>query len=294
MMSIPTKKLHLTFLITGCSSGLGLLLSRCVLSHGHTLIATSRDPSRTPQLVSEIESLGGRWHTLDVNSPTAGAELVAALSLSGIQIDVLINNAGFSIHAPVETFAEEELWDMMETLYFGPARLMRAVLPHMRERRKGVIVNISSGAGLEGRPSMGGYAASKAALDGMSKVLAQEMEPFGVRVLTVQLGSFDTNMTNAARTGKLPVPEDYKGTLVDLITQQLTGGGFEPDGDAEKAAKAVYEVIVGEGVGEGKEKEVMLPLGRDMFKRLEKVRDGHARAMEVFGEVCNNVYRNGS
>jgi len=157
----------LTFLITGCSSGLGLSLSRLVLSRGHRLIATSRNPSRTPDLVSEIQSLGGRWFPLDVNSLTAGPELVSQLERDeGTQIDVLINNAGFSIHAPVETLTERELRDMMETLYFGPARLMRAVLPHMRERRRGMVVNISSGAGIEGRASMGGYAASKAALDG--------------------------------------------------------------------------------------------------------------------------------
>ncbi|KAK4466257.1 hypothetical protein QBC42DRAFT_282628 [Cladorrhinum samala] len=282
----------LTFLITGCSSGLGLSLSRLVLSRGHRLIATSRNPSRTPDLVSEIQSLGGRWFPLDVNSLTAGPELVSQLERDeGTQIDVLINNAGFSIHAPVETLTERELRDMMETLYFGPARLMRAVLPHMRERRRGMVVNISSGAGIEGRASMGGYAASKAALDGMTKVLAQEVAPFGVRVLTVQLGAFNTNMTNASRAGEVPMPEDYKGTAVDQVMQHLLEGGFDPDGDAEKAVKAIYEVVVGDGVGRGREEETMLPLGRDMFERLKKVTDGYTRVMEVFGEVCNNVHR---
>ncbi|KAK4225211.1 hypothetical protein QBC38DRAFT_269236 [Podospora fimiseda] len=284
----------LTFLITGCSSGLGLLLSRHILhsNPNHTLIATSRTPSSTPHLITELKSLGNvHWYPLDVNSPTAGPELITKLESEGTQIDVLINNAGFSIHSPVETLSDSELREMMETLYFGPARLMRAVLPYMRSRRRGMVVNISSGAGLEGRESMGGYAAAKAALDGISKVLAKEMEPFGVRVLVVQLGAFNTNMTNAARVGGVEVAKDYEGTVVDLITKQLTGGGFEPDGDAEKAVKVVYEVIVGEGVGEGRQKEVMLPLGRDMFKRLEQVRDGLTGVMERWEEVCNGVYR---
>jgi NAD(P)-dependent dehydrogenase (short-subunit alcohol dehydrogenase family) len=160
----PTQPL--TFLITGCSSGFGLSLSRLVLAQGHHLIATSRNPARTPDLVAEVESQGGRWLQLDVDDPTSGSTLIDSLEKEGTHIDVLVNNAGYSIHAPVETFTEQELRSMMETLYFGPARLIRAVLPHMRQRRSGVIVNMSSGAGLEGSVSMGGYAAGKAAMDG--------------------------------------------------------------------------------------------------------------------------------
>ena len=126
---------------------------------------------------------------------------------------------------------------------------------------------------------------------GMTKVLAQEVAPFGVRVLTVQLGAFNTNMTNASRAGEVPMPEDYKGTAVDQVMQHLLGGRFDPDGDAEKAVKAIYEVVVGDGVGRGREEETMLPLGRDMFERLKKVTDGYMRVMKVFGEVCNNVHR---
>jgi NAD(P)-dependent dehydrogenase (short-subunit alcohol dehydrogenase family) len=172
-MSTPNRPL--TFLITGCSSGLGLTLSRLILSQGHhTLIATSRNPSRTPHLVSEITSSRyngrGRWLPLDVDDP-ASPTLIDTLEREGTYIDVLVNNAGFSIHAPVETLTEGELRQMMDTLYFGPARLIRAVLPYMRKRRFGVVVNMSSGAGLEGRDSMGGYAAAKAALDGKSFLL---------------------------------------------------------------------------------------------------------------------------
>ncbi|KAK4234716.1 hypothetical protein C8A03DRAFT_37499 [Achaetomium macrosporum] len=284
-----TSTRRLTFLITGCSSGLGLTLSRIVLGHGHNLIATSRNPARTPDLVAEVQSRGGRWLKLDVDDPASGS-LIDSLEKGGTHIDVLVNNAGYSIHAPVETFTEEELRRMMETLYFGPARLIRAVLPYMRQRRSGVVVNMSSGAGLEGSESMGGYAAAKAAMDGMMKVLGKEVAPFGVRTLTVQLGAFNTNMPNAATCGKIPMPDDYKGSPVDKVADLITGGTFNPDGDQEKAMKAVYEVVVGEGVGAGRESERMLPLGRDLAVRLRQVQDGLAHAMEVFGEVCNNVY----
>jgi hypothetical protein len=114
-----------------------------------------------------------------------------------------------------------------------------------------------------------------------------------VRVLTVQLGTFNTNMGNAARAGEQPLPEDYKGSPCDQLTQMFLAGKYDPDGDQEKAMKAVYEVVVGEGVGKGREAETMLPLGRDLAKRIEHVREGYAHALEVFGDVCNNVYRYG-
>lgn len=155
----------LTWLITGCSSGLGLALVRIVQANGHKVIATSRDPSRTPDLVKEVESNGGRWLRLDVNDYASG-KAIEGLEKSGEKIDVLVNNAGYSIHAPVETYTEDELRAQMETMYFGPLRLIRAVLPYQRERKFGVIVNCSSGAALEGQGSMGAYAGAKAGLDG--------------------------------------------------------------------------------------------------------------------------------
>jgi hypothetical protein len=124
------------------------------------------------------------------------------------------------------------------------------------------------------------------------KVLGKEVAQFGVRTLTVQLGAFNTNMSNAARRGRMPLPDDYKGSLVERVTNVITGdsGAFNPDGDHEKATRAIYEVVVGEGVGAGCGSERMLPLGRDLAARLREVQDGLGHAMEVFGEVCNNVY----
>lgn len=162
--TFTTPSRPLTWLITGCSSGLGLVLVREIQSHGHTVIATSRNPSKTPDLVAEVESKGGQWLPLDVTTQDCG-KLVDGLEQSGTRIDVLINNAGGSIHGTVEQSSDDEARWHMELNYFGPYRLIRAVLPYMRKRRFGVIANISSGAALDGRPSMGGYAAAKAALD---------------------------------------------------------------------------------------------------------------------------------
>lgn len=164
---MSSKKL--TWLITGCSSGFGLSLTRAAQAGGHTVIATSRNPSRTPELVAEVESHGGKWIQLDVDSPNSG-DVITELEKSGTNIDVLVNNAGFSIYAPIETITDEEIRSQMETMYFAPLRLIRAVLPYMRQRRFGVIVNMSSGASLDGIPTMGVYGGAKAGLDGESNL----------------------------------------------------------------------------------------------------------------------------
>lgn len=167
--TLPNRPL--TWLITGCSSGLGLglALARQVQAAGHTVIATSRTPSRTPELVAEITqhpAAPGKWLTLDLDAPNCGAIIADLEETHGVAVDVLVNNAGWSIHAPVEHFTEEEVRAQFETVFFGPYRLTRAAVAGMRKRRFGVVVNISSGASLEGRDSMGVYAASKAAFDG--------------------------------------------------------------------------------------------------------------------------------
>ncbi|KAI8947770.1 NAD(P)-binding protein [Xylaria longipes] len=285
-MATPTKKL--TWLITGCSSGFGLSLVRIVQAGGHKVIATSRNPSRTPELVKEVESKGGKWLRLDVTDPSSGA-IVDDLEKAGEQIDVLINNAGFSIYAPIETITEDEIRAQMEAMYFGPLRLIRAVLPYQRKRKSGVIANFSSGAALEAQGSMGAYAGAKGGLDALNKVLAKEVAPFNIRVLTVVLGTFNTNFLGSYVFGKSSLPDEYKTTVAGQIMDYIGSGKLLPNGDKDKAMKAVYQLIVGEGFGAGKEQEKLLPLGSDMTARMTLVQDQLAHAKEVFGEVTNGV-----
>ncbi|KAI1436224.1 NAD(P)-binding protein [Xylaria sp. CBS 124048] len=278
----------LTWLITGCSSGLGLSLARIVQAGGHKLIATSRNPSQTPELVKEVESNGGKWIQLSVDDPASG-NIIDDLEKSGERIDVLINNAGYSIYAPIETITEEEIRAQMETMYFGPLRLIRAVLPYQRKRKFGIIANFSSGAALEAQGSMGAYAGAKGGLDALTKVLAKEVAPFNIRVLTVLLGTFNTNMLSTYIFGRVPLPGEYKGTVAGQIMDSIGSGKIIPNGDKDKAMRAVYQLIVGEGFGAGKENEKFLPLGSDMTARMTLVQDQLAHAKEVFGEITNSV-----
>jgi NAD(P)-dependent dehydrogenase (short-subunit alcohol dehydrogenase family) len=175
--NFTTPARPLTWLITGCSSGFGLAIARHAQANGHRVIATSRDPSRTPELVREIESKhGGRWLPLDLDDRNSASQVIAQLEEEGEEaegggggaaVDVLVNNAGFALLHAAEFITDEEARAQFETVFFGPYRLTRAVLPHMRKRRFGIIVNISTGASLEGRETMGVYSASKAAFDGL-------------------------------------------------------------------------------------------------------------------------------
>ncbi|KAI1359546.1 NAD(P)-binding protein [Xylaria arbuscula] len=284
-MATPKK---LTWLITGCSSGFGLSLVRIAQAGGQKVIATSRNPSRTPDLVREVESKGGRWLQLDVDDLSSGS-FIDKLEKAGEQIDVLINNAGFSIFAPIETVTEHELRAQMETIYFGPLRLIRAVLPYQRQRKFGIIANFSSGAALEAQGSMGAYAGAKGGLDALSKVLAKEVASFNIRVITVLLGTFNTNMLNVYTPGKIPLPAEYKDTVVGQFMDFIGSGKLAPNGDKDKAMKAVYQLIVGDGFGVGKEQEKFLPLGADMTARMTLVQNQLTHAKEVFGEVTNGV-----
>ncbi|KAL1865798.1 hypothetical protein VTK73DRAFT_5045 [Phialemonium thermophilum] len=292
MAAVPTfviPKRTLTWLVTGSSSGFGLEIVRQVQRSGHRVIATSRNPARTPELVREVEAQGGKWVQLDVNDLDS-TKLVKELESSGEHIDVLVNNAGYAIYQAGEHFTEEEVRAQMDTLYFAPFRLIRAVLPYMRKRRFGTIVNISSGASLEGRESMSAYAGPKAALDGLSRVLAKEVAPFNIRILTVVCGVFNTNLLKSAILGKEPIDDDYKGSVADETMKTMASGLMPADGDKVKAAGAIRDVVLGKGVGAGHESERLLPLGRDMVPRFKLARDRLDHALQVFEGVATNVY----
>ncbi|OAQ98818.1 hypothetical protein LLEC1_01930 [Akanthomyces lecanii] len=290
--TFTTPSRPLRWLITGCSSGLGLALARYAQAQGHHVIATSRSPSKTPELVAEMERderKHGRWVQLDVTDPDSGAVIRMLEEEAGLPIDVLVSNAGASVHSVVEAFTEDEVRRQMEVLYLGPFRLIRAAVPHMRRRRFGIVVNISTGAALEGRESMGTYASGKAATDALIKVLAKEVAEFNIRTLTVHLGSFNTSMPTAAASGGTPLPEDYKNSIADKTINAMQNGPFVPRGDKDKAVHQIFDVAMGQGAGIGHEGEFFLPLGEEMPARIKLVRDRLDHCLAVYGDVCTSV-----
>jgi NAD(P)-dependent dehydrogenase (short-subunit alcohol dehydrogenase family) len=160
-----------------------------------------RNPARAPELGerASTERLPITILTMDVDSDRSVEDCFAAMYRQGVQIDVLVNNAGIERHGSVEELPMEDFRATMETNYFGALRCIRQVLPGMRERRSGCIINVSSVAGKIACSPLAAYTASKFALESLSEALAGEMKPFGVRVAIVEPGIIETPMAHAIR-----------------------------------------------------------------------------------------------
>ncbi len=185
-----------TVLITGTSKGIGFETALCFARAGHNVLATMRNPAQSPALgeTAAREKLSIFVSALDVDSDNSVAEGIPALTKAHGGIDVLINNAGIETVGSVEETPLNLFRSVMETNYFGAIRCTQAVLPQMRERGSGCIVQISSVAGRFSQPPFAAYCASKWALEAMTEALAGEMKTFGIRVALVEPGIIDTAM----------------------------------------------------------------------------------------------------
>jgi short-subunit dehydrogenase len=223
-------------LITGASKGLGAALARELAQAGHGLILTARGagPLRTvaDELAAQTDVLAVAG---DVTDPTHAERLVAAGLERFGQIDTLVNNASSIGISPMPTLREyplDTLSDVLRVNAIAPLNMIQLVLPGMLERGGGIIVNISSDAAVQAYPTWGGYGASKAALEHLSRVLATELEGSGVRVLVVDPGDMNTELHQAAEPGVdlsgLPGTEPSARALAYLIQHERTPfGRFE-------------------------------------------------------------------
>ncbi|KAF3394119.1 putative oxidoreductase [Penicillium rolfsii] len=254
------------WLITGCSAGFGISIARAVLAHGHRVIATSRNPSKTQELVEEITKLGGHWLELDVTSPE---ELIKhtverARALHG-RLDVLVNNAGFAVVSALEDVNENTMKAQFETNVYGVIKVTKAVLPIMRDARSGTIVNMGSTGGLRALPAVSLYAASKHAVEAISEALSLELSSFGIRVLLVEPGAFRTNFLGQGAVSYQSPSEAYMGTSVEKTMQHLQAEHGVQPGDPRKAAEKIYEVVMGEGMARNRKQYLRLVLGNKAY-----------------------------
>ncbi|MCB9771824.1 MAG: SDR family oxidoreductase [Candidatus Omnitrophica bacterium] len=191
--------------ITGCSSGFGLRTAVRLAKSGHHVIATMRDLNRSGTLTDEIRNANKHvdLFKMDVTDKRIIKEVVRAVAAKYGYIDVLINNAGFGLGGFFEDLADEEIRNQMETNFFGVQNVTREVIPCMRQRRSGKIINISSIAGLSASPSFSAYNASKWALEGFSESLRYEMKIWGIDVVLIEPGTYKTKIFyENARYGK--------------------------------------------------------------------------------------------
>jgi NAD(P)-dependent dehydrogenase (short-subunit alcohol dehydrogenase family) len=245
--------------ITGCSSGFGMVTALEFARRDDTVYATMRNTAKADRLRTSAESAGVTVEVLqlDVNdSASVDAAIEEVIKREG-RIDVLVNNAGIGIGGPVEDFDDDEVLAVFETNVFGVIRVTRAVLPHMRSQGSGTIVTVGSVAGKVTAPFTGIYSASKHAVEALCDALYYELHPFGIRVVLIEPGDFETDMwTNERPARRFTERSTYfeSERRFAEARQRLPGGGQGADAqivadlivDAAKAEQPKRRYLVGQ------------------------------------------------
>ena len=225
--------------ITGSNSGFGRSLTEAVLAKGDKVVATTRHPEAIEDLVKQYPDTV-KAVNLDITKTDEISQAIdSALSTFG-QIDVLVNNAGFGVMGAVEEIEDEQIRYQFEVNCFGTLNVIKAMLPHFRQRKSGHILNISSIAGLRSRPGTGIYSASKFAIEGYSEALTQEIAPLGIKLTLIEPGLFRTEFVGKSMaTSDLQI-DDYQETAHAVVKYLLGNSG---KGDPDKAARAIIKVV---------------------------------------------------
>ena len=249
------------WLITGCSKGFGRELAKLVADKGHVVIATVRNETEVAALEALSKGKIKGW-VLDVTEAEAENRTRRLIkeSFEG-QVDVLVNNAGYGSIGAIEEINDEEIKRQFSVNVFGAISMIKAVLPFMRARKTGHILNITSIAGLNGFPGIGIYNGSKFALEGIGEALAQEVEPLGIYVTNVEPGPFRTDWAGTSATYAPNTLADYTETAEKnaKAIEKVSGNQI---GDPLKAVQAMYALTQLE------HPPVHLPLGAPAYNRI--------------------------
>ncbi len=228
------------WLITGSANGLGRSIAEAVLNSGASLVATARN---TATLGDLKERFGDRILIvpLDVTDADAAHDAVKQAVDTFGRLDVLVNNAGYGQVSPFEQTDERDFYAQIDTNFFGVVNLIRAALPVMRGQRSGHIINISSVGGRTGTPGLSAYQSAKWAVGGLTEVLAQEVTPFGVKVIAVEPGGMRTNWGSTARNNIPALLPEYEAS-VGALTKILRAFVGNEVGDPEKISQVIVDL----------------------------------------------------
>lgn len=233
-----------TWFITGASSGLGESIARHALASGMQVVLTARDKSR-------VEALAGAYPStalavaLDLTNEESMCSAVQAAEERFGHIDVLVNNAGHGYRAAIEESDDAAVAELFQANFFGPMKLARMVLPGMRERRAGTIVNVTSVGAVRGALGNGYYSAAKGALELASEALAKEVEHLGIRVMLVEPGALRTGFYGERLGATTRTIADYDGLAARYRKTDATDSGDQP-GDPDRAGELVVQTLLGE------------------------------------------------
>ncbi|MFC9835294.1 oxidoreductase [Rhodococcus sp. NPDC127530] len=266
-----------TWFITGASSGLGDALARAVLEHGDNAVITARNADHVQDLVAAHPN-SALAVPLDV---TDHEQVVAAVRAANDRfggIDVLVNNAGHGYRAAVEEAAVDEVDELFATNFFGPVDLIKQVLPQMRSRRSGTIVNVSSIGAPRSNPASGYYTATKAALEGMSDALNREVAPLGIRVMVLEPGAFRTDFSGRSLNQSSTVIDDYADTAGKRRKENDHTHGTQ-QGDPDRAAQVIIDTVG------GKDAPFRLLLGTDAIQIVREELQGRIDEIDEWAHV---------
>ena len=226
--------------ITGAGRGLGIDIAKAALAAGHAVVATGRNPDKVARAVGENENLLAV--KLDVTNPADATDAIAAAVDRFGRIDVLVNNAGNFYAGFFEEITPEDFRAQIETTMFGPINVTRAALPVLRAQRSGLLVTISSTAGIAGGEFLSAYAASKFGVEGWAESLAPEVAPFGIRTMIVEPGFFRTELLTPESTSyAASTIGDYSERTEQTVTAWKGMNGLQ-GGDPAKLANALIQL----------------------------------------------------
>lgn len=270
------------WVITGATSGFGRSIAEAALAAGDTVVAAVRRPNAMGDLAGRVSVV-----ELDVTDIASMPGVVERLLSEHGRIDVLVNNAGRGHLGAIEETTDAELRELMDLHFFGPAALTRLVLPSMRGRGSGAVVQMSSMGGRVTFPGVGGYSASKYALEGWSEALAEEVKPFGIRVLIVEPGAFRTGFNTAGAIGASEPMAEYEDQIGPLRESFARADGQQP-GDPSKAAAAIVTALGGD------DPPLHLLLGSDAVQMVSEGLAMQTREIEVWSGLSGSTDISGS
>lgn len=267
--------------ITGASSGLGKALVELLLQGEDIILATFRNPNAAQDFSHRIPKRT-RGFCVDITDPKAVVECWKEIEWEFGGVDVLVNNAGFGFSGAVEEASQEEIRKVMETHFFAPLQLTQLVLPAMRKKKSGHIVQISSHGGFRALPGFGIYNSSKFALEGFSEALHGEVKPLGIHVILVEPGPFRTQFAaKGLQEAQNRIP-DYDPTA-GIFRERLKSVDGKQEGDPQKAAKAIIQAV------SLPDPPLRLPFGKIVLASLRIKLDWVMQDMEFWKEVAENA-----
>ncbi|WP_216848880.1 oxidoreductase [Pedobacter sp. L105] len=266
-----------TWLITGCSSGLGRAFAEAVLKQGYNAVITARKKD-------DLKELGEKYPdsslalSLDITDETQILSVVKLAEEKFGSIDVLLNNAGYGYRGAVEEGDDADTRTLFDTMFFGTVSVIKAVLPGMRAKKTGTILNLSSIGGRFAAPGSGYYSAAKFAIEGMSDALRKEVGPLGIRVIVIEPGAFRTDFAGRSLKGTKEIIADYEETVGPRRKENDKSSGTQP-GDPRKAAEAIIKVVA------AKQVPFRLLLGSDAIKLTRAELESQLKELEEWTVV---------